>query len=213
MSIGPFWVGDIPAGPLTITVTDDDGLAADLSDFTGVTVACTSPLGATVDGFTGSISGSTVLVAFPDDSPFAASGVYTLQVTLTSDDLWQTLPLERMIVQAVDGWVTLDDARAKWRDAPADDDTLFELLEIAKQQVVEFAPTAYDDDGNVITTPALMNYRLAQRMQARNLWNANQVDPGNGQIGADTFVIRPFPMDWVVKNIIRPAQPVTAWAG
>ncbi|MFC5930207.1 hypothetical protein D6T64_05645 [Cryobacterium melibiosiphilum] len=52
-----------------------------------------------------------------------------------------------------------------------------------------------------------LRYKQAQLMQTRNLWNAAKSDP-SGQMGDDGFVIRPFPMDWVIKGIIRPKNPV-----
>ena len=95
-------------------------------------------------------------------------------------------------------WHDTTSARVEWPGAPADDLTLTTLLEAAKGQVISFAGVSIDD------AAVPVNYRLAQLLQTRNLWNASKVDAGNGQMGEDTFVIRPFPMDWTVKALIRP---------
>jgi len=100
-------------------------------------------------------------------------------------------------------WHDLDSARTDWRDAPANDMQLQTLLDVAQTQVEAYGPLTLEE-----ADPVPTNYRLAQLMQTRNLWNANKVDAGSGQIGDDTFAIRPFPMDWVVKNVIRPKRGV-----
>lgn len=55
--------------------------------------------------------------------------------------------------------------------------------------------------GNGIPT----NYRLAQMMHTRNLWNAARVGV-DGSAGGDTFEITPRPLDWHVKQVLRPAR-------
>ena len=119
-------------------------------------------------------------------------------------------------------WYTLQSIRAVWRDAPSNDTALQECLDTAKVQVLEFdngvtwrrTPSlATDAGGNPVPWPGdypvgavPTSLTLAQRSQARNLWNAAKVDPSNGSTGDDTFVVRPFPMDWAVKNMIRPKR-------
>lgn len=48
-------------------------------------------------------------------------------------------------------------------------------------------------------------YRLAQLMQVKNLWNAQQTSP-SGEYGGETFAIQPRPLDWHVKALLRPAR-------
>lgn len=113
---------------------------------------------------------------------------------------------------AEDGFHSLDSARYGWLDAPEQDSILSDLLEVAKVQVLAFAPERPSTPGTLdggdadtdFTVPT--SYRVAQLMQTRNLWNASKVDPASGGMGEDSFVVRPFPMDWVVKNIIRPKR-------
>jgi len=121
--------------------------------------------------------------------------------------------------------------RSDWKDAPSNDVVLNQILDAAKQQVLAFdngynwrnnSSLSVDEDGNPVDFPG--DYPndfpgevptclvMAQRMQARNLWNANRVDPQNAQVGDDTFVMRPFPLDWVIKQVIRPKSPLGSFA-
>lgn len=125
-------------------------------------------------------------------------------------------------------WHTLDSARDEWNDAPADDNRLSVLLTVAYQAVAIYAPKFTAEDGTVslgyedpitgVITPVTdttvpVNYREAQLMQARNHWNSVKVDPSNGAIGDDTFIMKPFPLDWVVKQTIRPQRGGYAFVG
>lgn len=118
-------------------------------------------------------------------------------------------------------WYTTDTIRADWYGAPASDDVLQQILDASKQQVLAFdhgynwrqnpANADVDFTGDYTADEVPSNLLMAQRMQAKNLANASQVDPSNGQSGDDSFVLRPFPLDWVVKQVIRPKSPVAAF--
>lgn len=102
-------------------------------------------------------------------------------------------------------WHTLETARDQWIDAPDEDETLEELLEVARGQVVAYAPERKTDPivaPDSIIVPVA--YRLAQIRQTQNIWNAGSVDPAGGMGDGTDFVIRPHPLDWHVKQIIRP---------
>lgn len=109
-------------------------------------------------------------------------------------------------------WHDGDSARRLWQDAPADDELLDTLLIVAAEQVAAFAPEWHDAAGNVVPIPqdqVPARYRQAQLMQMRNVYNAAKTDPqiaGDGEM----FVIRPYPMDNFIKNIIRPKRG-TPW--
>lgn len=95
-------------------------------------------------------------------------------------------------------WHDIDSIRDVWTDADQiDDEHLQELLEVARDAIVAYAPTLSSED---IPT----RYRVAQAAQVKNLWNAVMAGP-NGSIGDDTFAIQPRPLDWHVKQILRPA--------
>lgn len=97
-----------------------------------------------------------------------------------------------------EGWHTADSARAVWADAlHIDDDELDDLLATAQVQCVAYAPAV---EGVVP-----VNYRQGQIMQARNIWQSIKKDT-SGSIGPDGLSIPVFPMDWVVKAILRPKR-------
>lgn len=97
-------------------------------------------------------------------------------------------------------WYDAESITDVWLDAP-DEPQLSLIVEAALIQVQEYAP-ALPDGGGI---PA--NYRQAQVMQTRNLWNATRVDAGGGS-GDGDFIIRPFPLDWQVKALLRPKRGV-----
>jgi hypothetical protein len=100
-----------------------------------------------------------------------------------------------------DGWHTLDTARDQWVDAPYQDEILSDLLAIAQEQCLAYAPGASG------TAPTEPHYRVAQLMQARNIWNASKVSP-SGDLGDGTYVISPKPLDWMIKQLLRPKRAV-----
>lgn len=198
---GPFWANDIPVDPYESAVLDDTGAV----DLTGAAVWVTvfAPDGSEAKPRTAAIvdpTGDYFSIYLGD--VLHVAGVYTLATQLERAGKLQTIDPLRFAVQADDGWVTLSWARGEWRDAPTDDAQLFDLLELAKDQCLAFAP--------VLAEGALVpvGYRKGQMMQARNIWNASKVDPSNGSFGSDTFVLRPFPLDWMVKQQLRPARGI-----
>lgn len=118
-------------------------------------------------------------------------------------------------------WHTVESIRTYWDDAhQINDELLEELLEVAQSAIIAYAPTpseefpeltldewesAWDgnwgDDSEDIPT----RFRVAQMMHVRNLWNASRVG-ADGSQGGDTFEIQPRPLDWHVKQILRPAR-------
>lgn len=93
-----------------------------------------------------------------------------------------------------------------WADAEQIDDTsLAELCSVAQMQVIAYAP-ALPADQPANTIPD--NWRLGHRMQIQNLFAAAVVDNG-GSIGdGEAFVVKPHPLDWHVKSVLRPKRGV-----
>lgn len=115
-------------------------------------------------------------------------------------------------------WHTVASARNQWPDAPFDEDggdtTLTELLSIAQAAVLAFAPVPTEeyvivDDVIVPADPTVIpdSYRMAQLMQARNVWNSSRASAG-GDFDAGSFGITSFPLDWQIRQLIRPKQAV-----
>lgn len=99
-------------------------------------------------------------------------------------------------------WYTALTVVDDWPDAISIDEAKLDMFcEAAKIQVMTFAK------GLAAGVPIPATYRLAHLMQIRNLWNATKVGP-DGDMGGDDFVIRPFPLDWQVKALLRPRQGV-----
>lgn len=194
-----YYVGDIPAEELVIEPAENRR-NPDLALFDTATVTLQDPDGMPVDvDFTAEIVEDTIAIAWPVVSPFEVAGVFTLTVTLTNPEgAVERVAPAFLVAQDPDGWQTVDTARDIWEQAPNDDARLFQLLELAKQQVLAYAPAL------TLLAPIPPNYREAQIMQARNIWNAGKVDPQSGGFGEDSFVIRPFPLDWMIKQILRP---------
>lgn len=103
-------------------------------------------------------------------------------------------------------WYDNTDAVDDWVGTPpSNDDVLTSLLAVAKQQVIAYAPSLPIPDPVVDPEVIPDNYRYYQLMQARNIWNAGQVDSGGG-IGDGEFVMKPHPLDWQIKQGLRPRR-------
>ena len=139
-------------------------------------------------------------------SPLDQAGVYTMAVTLvTADGGRMRLPAVYLVAQSEDGWYTLDQAREDWLDAPSSDGRLLELLALSCKNKSLSSRRALVDGA-----PRYARYKAGQLNQARNLWNSGKVDPASGAMGDDSFVLRPYPLDWMVKQVLHPKHGVPA---
>lgn len=191
-------MGDIPAEDLSVVPTRA-GEPIDLSQFDSVDTVFRGPDGDTIAAeFFATIDGDSVVIEWPEDSVIEEAGRYELTLILESTGGFRetVAPLAIIAQDPALGWHTLDSTRDAWGDAPDDDETLFELLEVAKEAVIEYAPPVVGDLPPV-------RFRKAQLMQARNLWNSTEVNPA-GEAGADGYTIAPHPLDWQITQILRP---------
>lgn len=100
------------------------------------------------------------------------------------------------------GWITdATDPRVHdlWPGAGEDHALLVSVFAVARTQCEAFAP-ALPDDADVP-----QNYVAAQVMQARALVRAGITGPGD-QSGGYGETVAVFPMDWTVKNLLRPRR-------
>lgn len=94
-------------------------------------------------------------------------------------------------------WITLDQLRARWADAPLDDVLLDEMLQAAHEQCAAYAPDV--PLGGVV--PA--RYREAEALQARALGQSQERD-GDVLGFGDGFAVRVRPLGADVKALLRP---------
>lgn len=205
-----YYIGDLPAEDIMIAPAREgepidlepfDALQSEavLRDFAG-TVVDADFLITFEDG-----DPAVVILEWPATSPFEDAGLYTLAVTLIGDTARERLaPVYFVVQDDTTGWHTIDTARDEWTvgEATVDDRRLWQLLELAREQVTAFAPALAED----AAIPS--SYRAGQLMQAQNLYNAGAVDPATGSTGDDQFALRPYPLDWMVKQVLRPARGV-----
>lgn len=193
---GPFWVGDTAL--TSVFELDRDGEA--VTGFTGASVKLTDPFGV-VDTLTGvaTVTDSTATVAWPNGT-FDAPGLWTLQLVLTGTGKIERANQVPFVVEDDSEWHTLDSARREWTTgAPSDSVLLYNLLVSARLAVQAYAPELALDE----RVP--LNYRQAQIMQARNTMNAAKTDPQQAMDG-EMFVIRPYPLDNTIKQLLRPKR-------
>jgi hypothetical protein len=194
-------LGDVPAVPVLLSPARD-GRAVDLAPFATVEAALVTPLG-------GTYAATAQLVDDTDEGRvveclvppvLVQAGLYWLRLTLTTGAGGREVFLVPVVVQALDGWHTLATARAEWEDADQlSDQRLYVLLEVSRIECLAYAPK--------LPTGQLppLNYREAQLMHARNRNAAWRVDPVSG--GDDgSYNIGAHPLDWVVKQLLRPQQ-------
>jgi len=89
-----------------------------------------------------------------------------------------------------------------WPDAPTTDlESLRFMLETARDQVIEYAPTPAEGE-DIQNTPK-SRYVYAQLQQVQNLWNAGRVS-SDGNLGDGGWTFTPRPLDKTIRDIIRP---------
>jgi hypothetical protein len=81
---------------------------------------------------------------------------------------------------------------------------LTDYLQAAYEQCVAYLP----DTANLAAVPVPSRWRLAQLSQARALFRSGVAGSGD-QIGQDGLTITVYPMDWTVRNLLRPRTVVT----
>lgn len=107
-------------------------------------------------------------------------------------------------------WHDIESIRTEWDDAEQIENSLLgELLVVARDAVLAYAPAlpAFVPEGEEDQQEIPTRYRLGQMIHVKNLWNASRIGASDS-LGGETFTIQPRPLDWHVKQILRPAQGV-----
>lgn len=96
-------------------------------------------------------------------------------------------------------WITLDEVRDRWADAPLNDELLEQMLGAVHEQLVAYAPDLAEGE------PVPDRYREAEALQLRALGSAQQRD--NDIVGfGDGFAVRVRPLGEEVKALLRPRR-------
>jgi hypothetical protein len=193
-------VGDVPENPSTIFYHDETGNPAPTNHWDGRTAWLVKPDGSTSSLTCSVADGHGLHITWPSTSRFTAPGIYEVVANFTTT-AGQKLTTEAwpFVVQGTDGWLTLESARIRWADAPADDVTLYKLLDAAKLQCQAYAPAL------LLGARPPVNYLEAQYLQARALYMSsisNQAD----SVGVDGYQVRSFPLDWNIRALLRPKK-------
>ncbi len=199
-----YFVGDVPAEDVVIEPARG-GYAIDLAPFDTALVSLRAPDGTLVDssGFLATIEDDTVVVEWPTETVLDSPGTFALALVLEGPgDVRETVSPTRIVVEEQGtGWYTLDLAREDWDDSPSSDLVLADLLDVARAAVVAYAPDL------AVDAPVPTSYRKGQLMQARNIWNADKGDAGDASMGMGGYVVTPKPLDWNIKQLLRPKSP------
>lgn len=199
-----YTVGDTPAAPLLVLPARDgdpvdltlyDDAAASLSFPDGTAVPADAVLAGEDDP-----DGPHVAITLPtlDQAGLVAVRVI-LSRTVPAGRASESFELEPVPVQPVDAWHTIQSAKAQWDGAKhLDDVRLYVLLRTAADECATYAPKA--------TAVRPVAAREAQLLHARNRNAAARIDPASGDAGVDGYSVGPFPLDWTVKQLLRPKR-------
>lgn len=198
-----YTVGDTPAAPLLV-LPARDGEPVDLTLYADAGALLTFPDGSTVTA-TATLAGEddaegpAVEVTLPELSQAGLVGVRVMLNTAGGGS--DSFDLEPVPVQPIDGWHSIGSARAEWDGAKQlEDARLFVLLQTAKQDLLAYAPAS-----QVVPRPSI-SAREAQLLHARNRNAASRIDPASGDAGVGDYAVGPFPLDWAVKQLLRPKR-------
>lgn len=197
-SVGPFWVGDSPLTAWAIEVDSETNL---FGVFDRGEVSILDPAGQVVVVQPSPFLDERTLVVTVPVGTFSTPGVYRFVPRLIGRGS-VTLPSVPVVIQQDDGWHSLESARAGWPEASTEDERVYRLLHTARIQCEQFAP---DYAGRAPET-----YRQAQLLQARALWASGAVSQGDQFGDGAGLSVTVFPMDWTVKNLLRPKRGVGA---
>jgi len=105
----------------------------------------------------------------------------------------------------VTDWYTLAEARTVWADIPLSDGQ--ELLDLAKEQIVEYVTDAPFEAWTKPAEGIPVRWRRAQLLHARAVWNAIQSSPQD-TMGGDTQSVRVYPLGWQIRSLLTPPRSV-----
>lgn len=198
--LASIWVGDIPPSPMRWDFIDENSDPVAIGEFDQWEVIVKAPDGTILGEQSGEPTGNHLELTFGAPSLATVPGIYEIVFKFFNGGLLTAEPF-RFVVQAEDGWLDLQTARAQWADAPYDDIFLHQILDTAKFQCIAYAPAIPEGKQPPI------NYVQAQLMQARAIYQsviANQ----NDNVGIEGFAVRVFPLDFTIRAMLRPKKAI-----
>lgn len=203
IELGSLWVGDVPTSPTRADFVDEVGNPVEIQGFDSWSAYMLSPSGEVLGELEGSDQGNHLEFTWYTTTILETPGIHTIVVTFF-DPLGVEIQCEpwRFIVQEISGWLSLEQARAQWADAPLDDVLLYQILETAKSQCVAYAPAL------LLGAPIPTTYVQAQLLQSRAIFQsviANQQD----NVGVEGFQVRVFPLDFTIRAMLRPKRAIS----
>jgi hypothetical protein len=203
IELGSLWIGDVPLSPTRADFVDEVGNTVQISGFSSWEAYMLSPTGEVLGTLTGEDHGQHLEFTWPTTTILETPGIHTIIITFfdTPGNVEVQCEPFKFIVQEIDGWLTLEMARAQWADAPLDDVLLFQILDTAKEQCLAYAPALAEG------APIPQRYVQAELMQARAIYQsviANQQD----NVGVEGFQVRVFPLDFTIRALLRPKRAI-----
>lgn len=130
------------------------------------------------------------------------SGMYPIYAVSAAGGRTERTLVDWLVVcDPADEWHNVVTARLEWAGAPEQDGVLARLLSVARDQC-----EAYGRQQETVPE----RYRAAQLMQARNTFNASLTN-GDQQTDMGGFVVTIRPLDWAVKQLLRPLTTTKAF--
>ena len=200
--LASIWVGDIPVSPMRWDFIDENGDAVAIGEFEAWECIVKAPDGTIIGEQSGEPTGNHLELTFGAPSLATEPGIFEIIFRFYNGGILTAEPY-RFVVQAEDGWLDLQTARAQWADAPYDDIFLHQILDTAKAQCIAYAPAIPAGEHPPI------QYVQAQLMQARAIYQsviANQ----NDNVGIEGFAVRVFPLDFTIRAMLRPKRAIGA---
>lgn len=200
--LSTIWVNDIPVSPMRWDFIDEVGAPVNIGTFTHWHLKFFNPAHQVIGTMQGTPQGNHLSINFTGPSLATTAGVYSLQFTFDTGIATITSEPYEFLVQESTGWLTLEQARSQWADAPMDDIFLWQILESAKNACVSYAPVL------AVGAQVPLYYVQAQLMQARAIYQsviANQQD----NVGVEGFTVRVFPLDFTIRALLRPKRAIS----
>ena len=198
--LSTIWVNDIPVSPMRWDFIDETGNPVAIGEFDTWSVDLYDPSHTVIASMNGVPQGNHLSLTFGAPSLATVAGVYSLQFRFVDGGTITAEPYE-FLVQEATGWLTLEQARSQWADAPLDDIFLWQILETAKTQCIAYAPVL------PLGASVPLNYVQAQLTQSRALYQSTIANQ-NDSVGIEGFTVRVFPLDFTIRAMLRPKRAI-----